>query len=804
MQLFWGVSGIAFILTLLSLIQNPPQIHLSPPSLNDWILTTWFDVRQNLPYLFQGVWGGYLRTVLGYMIFFLMGTFFWVSGKLLLDLMFTWKAEAPLALANLNRMEVFAYSYLLGSLFTSLLWFGLGELQWIKIETALGLILIGLSLFAVTLYEGVKKKTAGLTAPRLFWRKISGIEKILIIILAVFLGMLSAAAFDIPLLGDTVITHLGLPGYYVNHGAVVINPYNYQSFIPQNMEMLMIWPLLLNSEFAAQLIVWGACVVFVLQVWGFLLRHTNNLIALLAVFIVLSAPIFILSVTCVKNDIFGAMFLFAHFCALMEVLNEPDKTSGTLKRWALLSGLFCGGAVGHKLILMPALIWSCLALMLNDYQQMKKKANHRFLSPFWICGVFMVLAPWFLRTYLATGNPVYPFLNNLFGIHSASPRSVDTTKYFGFNTQGAAGVLTYLRDLTFPNKGIINGWGASVVLALLTPWVMVGNFPRGIRFSLGVVLLSLISLMPWMQINYHLFFWIFLVVTPFAFILNQFFSGLNRLCRHALVLGVLLCFFQMPSTVNFWNRSLEQAHRMFSGNLPGNYMIPGGFDKPPNMRWINHLINTRTSPEDTVMYAELTMPFSTNRKTISGDHHLGDPFKDLLSESRDIAGLREALSRLGVRHIVASSNVNLKFIVDSSQNQSFGIWQWAKLYYEKRELVSELFDHQMVLKFGSPNRKILWYTFDFNSTPINLNEMDGREYPLMVVEEAKVQLDMGYPQDAREILEIALRAPMSLENKLLVYKTLASIYKMSGDQKRAKELLDSAQALAPWRKFPDL
>src|SRR5207249_4268467 len=115
------------------------------------------------------------------------------------------------------------------------------------------------------------------------------------------------------------------------------------------------------SEVAAALINWGFLLALVLIVWGFVRRQSNIFTALLAISVLVSAPTLAWFTTAIKNDFPVAVFLFAHFYTLTKY-----EDSNNSKPWILLSGILCGGAIGHKLTAAPVALISTVFILFKD------------------------------------------------------------------------------------------------------------------------------------------------------------------------------------------------------------------------------------------------------------------------------------------------------------------------------------------------------------------------------------------------------------------------------------------------------
>ena len=143
--------------------------------------------------------------------------------------------------------------------------------------------------------------------------------------------------------------------------------------------MLVTWALLFKSEVAATLLMWGYFFAFVLLIWGFVKRHTNNFTALMSAFMILSVPAIGNASMTIKTDMPVAVFIFAHYCYLVESFNRRSMMSRESRCWALLAGVLCGAALGHKLTALPVAFFSSLMVLLNDLYNKKNHSQHYWI-----------------------------------------------------------------------------------------------------------------------------------------------------------------------------------------------------------------------------------------------------------------------------------------------------------------------------------------------------------------------------------------------------------------------------------------
>ena len=152
------------------------------------------------------------------------------------------------------------------------------------------------------------------------------------------------------------------------------------------------WSLLLKSELAAALLIWGFLVIWLLLVWSFIKRYTNNFVAIMTILTFVAAPVFITFSTAIKSDFPVSVFLFAHWCVLAKIFNNRLEKPEDIRKWTLLAGILCGCAIGHKLIGLPAALASSLIFILSDLHY-RRKYGSPYISQYWISALILTTLP---------------------------------------------------------------------------------------------------------------------------------------------------------------------------------------------------------------------------------------------------------------------------------------------------------------------------------------------------------------------------------------------------------------------------
>lgn len=217
-----------------------------------------------------------------------------------------------------------------------------------------------------------------------------------------------AAALAPPTAGDAHCYHLELPKRFLAEHRIAYQPYNDNSTFPLLVEMWYLWALALDGGVAAQLVHWElgvlcalACVLLASPIVGRLWGWVAGCLVLLTPGInnQMSAPL---------NDV-----ALATLCALMLAAWWRAAVCDDSPRWYLAAGMAAGGALGAKytalvfgLAMLPAWLWAMRT-------SARRCAVLRGTAALAVVAV-SVGGVWYVRAAWYRGNPVFPFLVEVF------------------------------------------------------------------------------------------------------------------------------------------------------------------------------------------------------------------------------------------------------------------------------------------------------------------------------------------------------------------------------------------------------
>jgi len=276
-------------------------------------------------------------------------------------------------------------------------------------------------------------------------RKHYGIEQTILIVgicaMWVLLGMNSLA----PIINfDAERYHYLMPKLYLEHGSFFNYPPNPFPAYPMSVEMLFLDGFALAGQQVASLIDWLMGLLLILATIEFCSRHLDETTGLIAAAI-FSGIAFI--PTLVGNgyvDVVVSAFMLIGMYTLIDwyTSHRPSEM--------LLAGLFLGTAVAGKYyallwvgFLTIGTIWHLLRSASGDKRIIARGMGLALL-------VIVILAfPWYGRNWIAYGNPVHPFLSQVFTGNRVLADDITTWAGPKAHPKTWGNFARYLGDLTF-------------------------------------------------------------------------------------------------------------------------------------------------------------------------------------------------------------------------------------------------------------------------------------------------------------------------------------------------------------------
>jgi len=326
---------------------------------------------------------------------------FWVGSKLFkgLKFYFSFLLEELIFSIGLGFV-IFAYGTLL-----------LGLLGLLYKSLFYGLLIV-FSFFGVReinklwkMDKYVARKIWPLKCKSYFWTYTFG----LVLLALVFINF--CMAFLPELFYDALVYHLGCANYYVVKHKIISMPYNRFGYMPLSMSMLYAICLLLQGTSLARLLHFAAGVLTLIATLSFSKRFFKNYsIGLLGGIFFYYAPFVAMHSWTGGNDLALA---FTHSLAVYALLLWFDSNDDAqAKKWLVASAVFAGFTASIKYSSGFCLFPVPFLIIWNFFLKNKEKFLKVFMKVYLYLGIVIaVLSPWLIRSWVGTGNPIYPFFD---------------------------------------------------------------------------------------------------------------------------------------------------------------------------------------------------------------------------------------------------------------------------------------------------------------------------------------------------------------------------------------------------------
>jgi hypothetical protein len=217
------------------------------------------------------------------------------------------------------------------------------------------------------------------------------------------LGFTLLAALAPPLKFDALVYHLALPRHYLLAGRMVYIPQIMYWGMPQTAEMLYTWAMSLGGESAAVVLGWLVGLVALLGLMGLIADRLDAAPAWAGVAALICGFTLATGLAWGYNDWWVLLFGLGFLISL--ALWVEKYPAGLLA----LAGVFAGLGLSTKYTAGLLLICGGVVILAN-WKHLGSgwrpvKALFQFGIP-----AFLVVSPWLLKNWVATGNPFYPLL----------------------------------------------------------------------------------------------------------------------------------------------------------------------------------------------------------------------------------------------------------------------------------------------------------------------------------------------------------------------------------------------------------
>jgi len=233
---------------------------------------------------------------------------------------------------------------------------------------------------------------------------------VLLSLLFITVFMTVAGALAPPTGHDALVYHLAWPKYFARDNSISYIPYSRTSLWPYFMEMLFTLGIILKNGIVAKLFHLLMGIMTALAVFSFSRRYLSLQLSIMALTICFLTPGVFTQATYAYVDLASAFYSFLSVYSFFLWLNSGSK------RWIVLVGVFCGITMGVKFLGAYTCITLTIGLLVAMFWTKKLRRSEGINIILIFTGFTILVAmPWYIRSFFVVGNPVYPFMHELFG-----------------------------------------------------------------------------------------------------------------------------------------------------------------------------------------------------------------------------------------------------------------------------------------------------------------------------------------------------------------------------------------------------
>jgi len=289
------------------------------------------------------------------------------------------------------------------------------------------------------------------------WGEASRIEHVIALAIGLIVLAPLVTALAPPLKFDALVYHLTLPQAYLDAGRIVYLPGIMYWGMPQITEMLYTWAMALAGAEAAVVLGWMIGLLSMVGILGFVSQRINARSAWIGLAALMAGY------TTASSMSWGYVGWMTILCgwAFLQVMDQW--VAGRARKDLILAGVFAGIALGAKYTAGVLVLCGLATIAWFG----RRDTSKNLLQNLFLFGMVVVLvsSPWWIKNFIATGNPFYPLLY-------------------------PSGAMDSLRLDFYQDQPVWGGWRDVIFLPLQATLQGVEGTP-GFNASIGPLLLAL-------------------------------------------------------------------------------------------------------------------------------------------------------------------------------------------------------------------------------------------------------------------------------------------------------------------------
>lgn len=464
----------------------------------------------------------------------------------------------------------------------------------------------------------------------------------------ILLALFALALTPIPA-WDADHYHLTIPRLYVEAGGFRRIPFSLQSNWPLNGELLYGLVLLFSDHVSAALVHYAFGVAVCLALWAGAVQSGitgARWAAAIAPALFLSNPIVEYEAYVAYIDLAVTLFFLASFLALWKVFEDPART----RTWLFVAGIGAGLLAGTK---VNGVISVAVLALFAGYRFLRspQRPPVRDGLTFAVLPAFLLAVVWPIKSWVLTGNPVYPFLYSRFGggqwSEALTHQFGEAMWSLGMGRSFTDYLLLPVRVILFGDNDFTHFFGKlSPAWIVLIPFAVIfGWRNRLARAALAVAGLHFISWAAASQQMRFLLPAVALLSLGTAVALGEFVSRFFPARKLAWpVVGLAASGLLVASSVPMLTSSAEWTGIYFrsGGKLPGAAVKP-----------VYTFLDRKLPPDAKVLLINTSLAYFVHRAFIADSVFQASQIADGLKNATTPEEIHRHLAAAGVTHILA-------------------------------------------------------------------------------------------------------------------------------------------------------
>lgn len=588
--------------------------------------------------------------------------------------------------ASLLERNLYGLALGLGLLAYGMLMLGLADLLY---PVAGWLLVAGLSMVGAKSHWVMGRETVVLICCGVRWSAWGWGSAVIFVLLACIplIGVWAPPIVGLGQIGltewDSISYHLADPKLYLLAHRIYYLPWESHSNFAFTAEMWYLFGLMESGVPLAKLFHFTCGVGACFAVYAFAVRHFTARVGVLAALLLASTPLALWEAGTAYADLAGTFFAAL---ALLAVANGmAARETGWLWLGAVLMGLTLSTkatALGTLALLAVGLLYWHLHVQKQSFILAARSVA------LWGLLALAIGSPWYIKSTIYTGNPVYPFYSQIFGgrywnkglgaIYDASNANFGVGKTLA-EVHSPASAISAPWNLTMyllpghpPPSGAFRPFNDyQTPLAAFSPLLLAALFfpvfgrraPNLVKALGGYALMSFLTWFVTMQYARYLLPTVPVFCLLAAWVLIK---ALEERWRSAYVLaGLGLCSLAFTFLIGAQQAAL-QAPVVFGRQSREEY-ITRGFAAYPAMQFINTQLPARSK----IVFYGNPLGYYCDKPYLWGDqqHSTYIPY----SSFQTAEDFRLALQKIGVTHIL----VNRRYLDPKPDATDYTRWVYA-------------------------------------------------------------------------------------------------------------------------------